>query len=131
MMLYRAIILLLTGGMIVLHLLEWHAAKSRAAEKLRLALCLESVYYLAAFPALYAVSHSWSACLIIFFAMFHWGGLALLEVRGFWRRQPAPVPSAAAGRMVVWAIAAFDLAEVMLLAYLGSVLYALTFERLP
>lgn len=140
---YRAVILLLTGGMIVLHALEWRAvpfmvegagsgaARLRSAQRPRLAVRLEVLYYVAASRIPYMVSKILTGRLMMIFAVCHWGGLALLEATGFWRNRSAWAISMGARRMAAWSIAALDLAEVVVLVSLGRALQASSFAVQP
>lgn len=117
---YRAAILLLTGGLAVLHLLEWRAAVSvlpvprvggeASARGLRTALRLEALYYLLALPAYYARLDSLVGRLMAVFAAFHWGGLVLYETT-----RVIATRSGAAGGKAIWTIAVFDVAEMAVL----------------
>jgi hypothetical protein len=134
--LFGAVVLALTAGVVILHLVEWGAVPSvlerrgsgptrdRNAQRLRLAVCLEALYYLAAVPILFAVSNSLTGRLMIVSAAYHWGGFALLEVSGFWRRKEAGPHWPVARRLVLCSIALLDMAEVMVLASFGRALYA-------
>lgn len=133
---YRATILLLTAGMIVLHLLEWLAvpelrqvlhggtAANLPAPRLRLALRLEGLYYLVVLPAFYGAPNQLMESLMIVLAAYHWAGLALVEFNGFWRKTERRAQRKAFGRSAMWVIGVFDLAEVVVLASLCRTLYA-------
>lgn len=132
---YRATILLLTAGMIVLHLLEWLAARNalrashggtgdRLVRSLRPALRLEAVYYLVAFPAFCGVPNKWVGHLMMVSAAYHWLGFALFEINGLRRKKETWTPWTRIGRSAMWAIGLLDLAEVVALASLGRALYA-------
>ncbi|MCC6368626.1 MAG: hypothetical protein IT165_34305 [Bryobacterales bacterium] len=136
MQVYHAIILFLTAGMVVLHLFEWRAVPSlvagagsgdsgiRAAQRLRRAIHLEALYYLAILPILFAAPSSLTRSLLAIFVVYHWGGAAFLEATGFWRKRSAKALPASARRMVTWSLAVLDVAEVVLLVLFGGALYA-------
>ena len=135
---YRATILLLTAGMIVLHLLEWLAVPTvrqalhgcrtadQPARRMRLALRLEASYYLVAFPAFCGTPNRLIGSLMMVSAVYHWMGLALFEIDGF-RHKGTWAQWKAIGRSGTWAIGMLDLAEVVALATLSRVLYAFPF----
>ncbi|MCC6391122.1 MAG: hypothetical protein IT167_11005 [Bryobacterales bacterium] len=139
MQVYSAIILLLTAGMVVLHLFEWRVVPVlvagagsgdsgiRAAQWLRRAIHLEGLYYLAILPILFAAPNSVTRSLLAIFALYHWGGAAALQATGFWRKRSERILPAAARRMVTWTLAALDAAEVALLIVFGGALYASLF----
>ncbi|MCZ2150452.1 MAG: hypothetical protein LC126_22070 [Bryobacterales bacterium] len=139
---YRSIILLMTAGMVVLHLFEWRAVPVlvtgagrdgsgiRAGRWLRRAIHLEALYYLAILPILFVAPNSVTRSLLAIFAVYHWGGAAFLEAAGFWRTRGERVLPAAARRMVTGTLAVLDVAEVALLIVFGGTLYVSLFGNI-
>jgi hypothetical protein len=90
MTVYRATVLFMTVGMLVLHVLEWKTAVglepaigpcfggSNWAQKLRLALRLEAMYYVLVLPLLYTASNTLVGQLMSVSAVYHWAGLVLM-----------------------------------------------------
>lgn len=130
---YRAAVLFMTAAMLVLHVLEWKTVAAvpdlgpcsgvgPSAQKLRLALRLEALYYLLALPFLYIASNTLVGRLMLISAVYHWGGLALIERGGVLCRRVAFGQPSAAGRVWILAIALLDLGEMVVLTCLWRTL---------
>ena len=126
MTVYRATVLFLTAGMLVLHVLEWKTAAVLApalgpcsggstwAQKLRPALRSEATYYLLVLPLLGTVSNTLVGRLMLVSAVYHWAGLALIERSG---------QMGAVWRGGILAIALLDLGEMVVLACFCRILF--------
>ena len=134
MTVYRAAVLFMTAVMLVLHVLEWKTVAASPdlgpcpgagtwARKLRLALRLEALYYLLVLPLLCIASSTLVGRLLLISAVYHWGGLALIERRDVLCRPAAIGQPSAAGRLGILAIALLDLGEMVLLACLWRTLF--------
>jgi hypothetical protein len=118
---YRAIVLFTTTAMLVLHVLEWKIGFSVAtgigdwAQKLRLPIRLEALYYVLVLPFLLLAANTLVSRLMLVSAIYHWAGLVLVEY-GAVPRRPAASRPGAGKRLAIGVIALLDLGEMVLLA---------------
>lgn len=134
MTVYRAAVLFMTAVMLVLHVLEWKTVAAAPAlepcsvagswaRKLRLALRLEALYYLLVLPLLWTAPNTLVSRLFLISAVYHCGGLALLERSDVLCRPAAIGQASKAERLGIVAIALLDLGEMVLLTCLWRTLF--------
>lgn len=117
---YRAMVLITTAVMLVLHVLEWKIGFAVATgvgnwtQELRLPVRLEALYYLLVLPLLLLAANTFIGRLMLVSAIYHWAGLALVEYGAVFRR-PASFRPGAGGRRRICAIALLDFGEMVLL----------------
>ncbi|MFN7998483.1 MAG: hypothetical protein U0Q18_32980 [Bryobacteraceae bacterium] len=117
---YRAIVLLTTAAMLVLQVLEWRIGFVVAsgigdlAQKLRLPIRLEALYYLLVLPLLLLTANTLVTRLMVVSAIYHCAGLTLVGSGAVPRRGAAFRPGGGK-RLGICAIALLDLGEMVLL----------------
>jgi hypothetical protein len=101
-------------------LLRFGSKPVAEARRLRRAIRVEAFYYLLVLPYLYFTANTMLRALLVFAAVCHWGGLAFGEVSGRFDQWGASGDVASGDGKIgaIWAVAVWDIAEMLLLGWL-------------